>query len=158
MWISILLIGYDKDELISIDKTNSNFWNDVLNEVLIEESCTDKWWDTKIRHEWWEKYYVCIFSDESYCMLNELKAEKCGPWTYFYYNDSIDWNNKNDNQNENFKQEAPILDELSKCNEFWENIVCGENWNTYFNKCYLDLAGVEEIKLAKIIDWQCVFW
>ena len=157
VWISILLIGYDKDELISVDESNS----DSLNALYVEvgEECSNEWWEVKIRYEWWEKYPVCIFPDESYCSLNELKSNNCSPWTYFYYDESIDWNDKNDDQDKTLSKEASVTDELAKCNEIWENIVCGENWNTYFNRCYLDLAGVkEEVKLAKIIDWKCVFW
>ena len=52
-----------------------------------------------------------------------------------------------------------IGDALSKCDEMWENPVCWKDGGTYFNKCYLDFAGIEEeTERAHVEDWICVFW
>ena len=52
-----------------------------------------------------------------------------------------------------------IGDALSKCDEMWENPVCWKDGGTYFNRCYLDFAGIEEeTERAHIEDWICIFW
>ena len=46
---------------------------------------------------------------------------------------------------------------LAKCDELWREPVCGKDWGTYFNRCYLEFAGMEEDTAAEIVDGSCVF-
>ena len=50
-----------------------------------------------------------------------------------------------------------IGDALSRCDELWEEQVCWKDWGTYYNRCYLDFAWIEESTEASIVDWICVF-
>ena len=50
-----------------------------------------------------------------------------------------------------------IGDALSKCDELWPDPICGKDWGTYYNRCYLDFAWIEESTEASIVDWICVF-
>jgi hypothetical protein len=39
-----------------------------------------------------------------------------------------------------------------------QEIVCGEDGNTYFNRCYLNAAWVaEETELAHVENWECIY-
>ena len=69
----------------------------------------------------------------------------------------VPWDYKTDTHEEMTFDE--IGDALSKCDEMWENPVCWKDGGTYFNKCYLDFAGIEEeTELAHVEDGICVFW
>ena len=74
----------------------------------------------------------------------------------------------NDNNSESFSAEEDvynievmenkITEELNKCDSEWEDFVCWKDGNTYYNRCYLNFAWVdEETEAAQVIDWRCVF-
>ena len=128
--------------------------------------CTDNEWNPESRFNWSGKLDVCYFNDESFCFLDDLKNWECKKWDYYYedeeyYKEAFEKLNQDINNEENDNEEnvENISQEIAECDEKWEDIVCWKDGNTYFNKCYLEFAWVEEeTELAEIIDWKCVFW
>lgn len=93
--------------------------------------------------------------------------------TYIEQWDNTDVNEVNNNEEINNETEINSLeyvtdtheemtfeeigDTLAKCDELWEDLVCGVDWGTYYNKCYLNFAWIQESTEAEIVDWICVF-
>ena len=121
-----------------------DWWCDLLYPgwweriTVVKDMCEEEWWSVQQRNEWWDIQDVCFYPDESFCYLEKLAAGDCHKW--------------------DMKYEDDIVEELARCDTQWENIVCWTDGNTYFNRCYLDFAWVEEeTELAEVVDGQCVF-
>ena len=106
--------------------------------------------------------------DESFCFLEDLKNWECKKWDHYYgdedyYNEAFETfeefsENRNNEENDNEINDSNIPQKIAECDEQWENIICWKDGNTYYNKCYLDFAWVEEeTQLAEVVDWECVF-
>lgn len=103
--------------------------------TVVTDMCNEQWWFIEWRD--WEEF--CYFEDKTFCSLEDLAAWNCKKWDMSLINDWLE-------------------DELADCDAEWENIVCWKDGNTYYNRCYLDFAWVEEeIELAEVVDWECVF-
>lgn len=50
-----------------------------------------------------------------------------------------------------------IEDTLMSCDDLGEELVCGADGGTYYNRCYLEFAWIPEDTAAKIVDWICVY-
>ena len=139
--------------------TNIHGASTKADSTLQQGICEIKWWIIETWQEWEKKSHVCIFNDESYCHLNELFHNKCSKWKVFYYNEDIDSTNSHTEKKSIVNAVPDLTKDLAKCSNAWEYIVCWQDGNTYFNRCYLEIAWTkEETKLAKVINWECVFW
>ena len=106
--------------------------------TVVTDMCNEQWWEIQQWNEWWDIQDICFFPDETFCYLEDLAAWACEKW--------------------DMKYEDDIVEELARCDTEWENIVCWKDGNTYYNRCYLDFAWVEEeTELAEVVDWECVF-
>lgn len=81
----------------------------------------------------WED--ICILNDEEFCYMSDIMDWAC----------------------DLLYQDYDYYEDLAVCDAEWENIVCWTDWNTYFNKCYLYFAWVEEETAAEVVDGVCVF-
>ena len=130
--------------------------------------CWENWWNPESRFNWSGKLDVCYFQDESFCFLEDLKNWECKKWDHYYgdeeyYTEAFEDFDQNtddeENNNEEIDNENSIKEEISECDDKWEDIVCWKDWNTYYNRCYLEFAWVEEeTELAEVVNWQCIFW
>ena len=130
---SLVLAGCGK-------KDNTEVENLVTADV---DSCAANGWNLVNWVESWDAD-VCVFDDNSFCSLDGLDSWDCQKWAEFFENDV-------DNEES--------ASDVNECEGLPQEIVCGEDWNTYFNKCYLDASWVkEEVELAHVENWECVFW
>ncbi len=106
-----------------------NFFDDY---AYAEQVCIDSSGQISQTDNWED---ICILNDEEFC----------------YMSDVMDW------ACDLLYQDDDYYEDLADCDAEWENIVCWTDWNTYFNKCYLDFAWVEEETVAEVVDGVCVF-
>lgn len=151
IWISLLFVGCNKQDN---SKNNDQY-----------KLCRDNKWNPESRFNWSGKLDVCYFDDESFCFLDDLKNWKCEKWDHYYedeeyYNEAFEEFNENDNlETDEEINDDNIKKEIAECDEKWEDIICWKDGNTYYNRCYLEFAWVEEeTELAEIVDWKCIFW
>ena len=144
LWISVLLTGC----------WNQNNTQDINLNVDLQKSeiCNNSKWILTNRAEWWD-ITVCAYDDGSFCFLEDIESWLCEKGLIFFedtneINEEID-NNEMSNNNDS---------ESSECDQLEQNIVCGKDWNTYQNRCYLNEAGVEEeTETAQVENWVCIF-
>ena len=124
-----------------------DWWCDLLYEeqwwwewiTVVKDMCEEQWWVVEEWNEWWEKQDVCTFEDKSFCYFENLAIWNCEKWDMYYIDDSL---------------EA----QLAECDAEWENIVCWTDGNTYYNRCFLEFAWVEEeTELAEVVDGECIY-
>ena len=140
-WTQICV--FSDDEFCYLEDME-DWWCDLLYPgwwewiTVVTDMCEEEWWNVQQWNEWWDIQDLCYYPDETFCYLDDLADGSCHKWDMKY----DDW----------------LGDELAACDVEWENIVCWEDWNTYYNRCYLDFAWVEEeTELAEVVDGQCVF-
>ena len=82
---------------------------------------------------------------------NNIEEENNEPKQQF-----IPWDYETDTHEDMSFEE--IGNVISDCEAMWENPVCGKDWWTYFNRCVLEFAWIEEeTELAEVVDWICVY-
>lgn len=135
-WISLSLVACGKS-----DKSDES--KDGQNLVNWEKLCEEKWWVMQVWNEWWEDASVCLFPDASYCLTESLETEECSA-TFLSGVKS--------------EEVAHVETDMEKCDRMEKDIVCGKDWNTYFNRCYLEVSGIEEeTQSARVEDGECVY-
>ena len=149
LWTSVLIAGCGNQN--NIENPNTTI------DLQKSEICSDNKWTLTNWAEWWD-ITVCAFDDGSFCFLEDLESKICEKWLVFF-EDSND--TKIDDEVDN--TEALNINESEEsedveCDQLKENIVCWKDWNTYKNRCYLNEAWVEEeVELAHVENWECVF-
>ena len=115
------------------------FRNKDKESIWIQEEekdpCTQSWWII----ENWEYWEICTFNDWSFCNLNSFLKWDCKKW------DKYEEIKYTDNES------------LLNCPITFEP-VCGEDWQTYANKCFLERQGINQAENAYVWeDWKCIY-
>ena len=135
LWLCILLAGCGNKE------NNAETPAPVIEPET--EICADNGWSLTNRAEWGD-ITVCAFDDNSFCFIEDLESWECEKW-YIFFESEENLDNTETTNN-------------TVCSEEEQNIVCWKDGNTYFNKCYLEAAWVEEeTELAHVENWECIF-
>ena len=136
--LSILVVGCgkkDNTKEITVEENVPTTNNDV---------CTTNNGTLTNRAEWWD-ITVCAFDDDSFCFIEDLESGNCEKWFIFF---------------DEKASETGTVEEVNieDCETMAQEIVCGEDGNTYFNRCYLNAAWVaEETELAHVENWECIY-
>lgn len=140
LWVTLFFVGCNnKEEDKTTASTNSN--------PEYEELCSNNGGVLQIWDEGWENAAVCFYSDNTFCFVEDVLSGNCDKWDIPFYNDNYDVNS-----------ELMEKSDFKECDAMEEEIVCGKDWNTYSNKCYMEASGVEqETELAKVVDGKCLF-
>ena len=146
---------------------------DGQNLVNWEKLCEEKWWVMQVWNEWWEDASVCLFPDASYCLTESLETEECEKIVdsclkdkekfeiLLKQGDILSLKKKFEMEiGSDVKSEevAHVETDMEKCDRMGKDIVCGKDWNTYFNRCYLKASGIEEeTQSARVENGECVY-
>lgn len=151
-WEDFYVCTFDDDSFCYLDdlpnwdckKGDMHYEDDNLYSYA-EQACIDSNWEIDTVESWDR---LCFFWWSKICSIENIIKGDC---EYISYNlqDIIDIH----------EEEKAYQEYIAECYE-QENIpVCWEDWNTYYNKCFMEKAWVnEEKELAEIISGQCVFW
>ena len=145
LWISILFVGCGKKDSnteTTPDTTIAQESTNTTETAVTNETCTNNSWVFTDYEDWPEK--ICVFDDETFCFIDVLENWECVKGMYPLKEDEVD--NTEDNSS------------YSECDKLGKNIVCWKDWQTYLNKCYLDVSWVEEeTELAHVENDECIF-
>lgn len=109
-----------------------------------EEACIDNNGQLSQTEDW---EGICILSDEEFCYIRDVVDW----WCDLLYQDMLDIQNMHED-------ERAYQEYISECYEQPMVTVCGQDWNPYANRCFMEKAGVEEeTELAEVVDWECIY-
>jgi len=153
---------------------------------IAEWYCADEWGELQAWEEGNDYQYVCFYADdESYCYLEDLYDGLCSRWEFYYFDDydlyqyaeqvclgndgQLSTTDSGENicilSDDDFCYINDIIDgwcdllyeDMIVCTEEYDP-VCWVDWNTYSNRCFMEVAWTEEeTELAEVVDGVCVF-
>lgn len=110
-----------------------------------EEACIDS---DGLLSQTEDGYDICILNDNNYCYIDEIIDWECN-WLTYDIEDIY----------EIHAEERAYQEYIAECYEQEQITVCGQDWNSYYNRCFMEKAWIEEeTELAEVIDWECVYW
>lgn len=121
------------------------FYGDNYNDLYpyAEQACIDSNGQLSEDEEWNE---ICIF-DDNFCYINDMLVWLCD---YLEYDVQEVYNIH--------EEERMYQEYLAECYQEEQNTVCGKDWNSYYNRCFMEKAWVEEeSEFAEVIDWECIY-
>ncbi len=109
-----------------------------------EQACIDNNGQISQTEDWED---ICILNDEEFCYMSDIIDWGCD----LLYQDMIDVQDMHEAEREYQKY-------VAECYEQPQITVCGQDGNSYYNKCFMEKAGIEEeTELAEVVDGECVF-
>jgi len=152
---------------------------------VAEWYCEDEWWELEMWEEGGDYQPVCYFEeDESYCYFEDIYDGLCHKWDlYYYYDDLYPYAEQAciDSNGQIFQTEYGedicilsddefcYMDDImdGACDLLYEDMivcteeydpVCWVDWNTYSNRCFMEVAWVEEeTELAEVVNGECIY-
>lgn len=109
-----------------------------------EEACIDSNGQISQTEEW---VYICILSDDEFCYMEDIVDWGCDLLKYSVQD-----------INDIHEQERAYQEYVAECYNEPQITVCGQDWNPYYNRCFMEKAGVqEETELAEVVNWECIY-
>ena len=109
-----------------------------------EEACIDNNGQISQTEEWED---ICILSDEEFCYMKDVMDW----WCDLLYQDMLDIQDMHES-------ERAYQEYIAECYDQPQVIVCGQDGNPYYNRCFMEKAGVEEeTELAEVVDGECIY-
>ena len=109
-----------------------------------EEACIDNNGQISQTEEWED---ICILSDEEFCYMRDVMDWGCD----LLYQDMLDIQDMHES-------ERAYQEYIAECYEQPQVTVCGQDGNPYYNRCFMEKAGVqEETELAEVVDGECIY-
>ena len=145
-WEDFYVCAFEDDSFCYLDdlfnwycnKWDMFYWGDAISSYAKLE-CLDSNGQLSENDLWDE---ICIFSDDDFCYIGDILNWSCEFVEIYEYED-----------------ESEYQKYLEECYLQGQWVVCGEDWNTYYNRCFMDMAWVEEeTELAEVVDWECIYW
>ena len=123
-------------------KWDMKYYDDSLY-VYAEQACFDNNWQISQTEDWED---ICVLNDEEFCYMSDVMDWACD----LLYQDMLDIQ-------EMHEGERMYQEYIAECYEQEQITVCGKDWISYYNRCFMEKAWVEEETEVKIVDWECVF-
>ena len=109
-----------------------------------EEACIDNNGQISQTEEWED---ICILSDDEFCYMSDIMDWGCD----LLYQDMLDIQDMHES-------ERAYQEYIAECYEQPQITVCGQDGNPYYNRCFMEKAGVqEETELAEVVDGECIY-
>ena len=109
-----------------------------------EQACIDSNGQISQTEEWVD---ICILSDDEFCYMDDVADWGCDLLKY-NVQDIYDIH----------KDERAYQEYIAECYNQPQGTVCGQDWNEYYNRCFMEKAWVEEeTELAQVENWECIF-
>ena len=109
-----------------------------------EQACIDNNGQISQTEDWED---ICILNDDEFCYMSDIIDWGCD----LLYQDMVDIQAMHESERE-------YQEYVAECYEQPQITVCGQDGNSYYNKCFMEKAGVaEETELAEVVDGECVF-
>jgi len=90
---------------------------------------------------------ICILNDEEFCYMSDVMDWACD----LLYQNMLDIQDMHESERE-------YQEYVAECYQQPQVTVCGQDWNSYYNRCFMEKAWVEEeTELAEVVDGECVF-
>ena len=109
-----------------------------------EQACIDSNGQISQTEEWED---ICILSDDEFCYMSDVMDWACDLLSY----------NVQDVYDEH-ESERAYQEYISECYDQPQVTVCGQDGNPYYNRCFMEKAGVqEEVELAEVVNGECIY-
>ena len=109
-----------------------------------EQACIDSNGQISQTEEWED---ICILSDDEFCYMSDVMDWACDLLSY----------NVQDVYDE-YESERAYQEYISECYDQPQVTVCGQDGNPYYNRCFMEKAGVqEEVELAEVVNGECIY-
>lgn len=109
-----------------------------------EQACIDNNGQISQTEDWED---ICILSDEEFCYMSDIIDWGCD----LLYQDMVDIQDMHESERE-------YQEYVAECYEQPQITVCGQDGNPYYNRCFMEKAGVqEETELAEVVDGECIY-
>ena len=127
----------------SCEKWDMKYYDDNLY-IYAQQACIDN--NGQIfQTEYGED--ICILNNDEFCYMDDIMDWACDLLSYDVQ-EIYDLH----------ESEREYQEYVAKCYEEPQVTVCGKDGNSYYNRCFMEKAGVEEeTELAEVVNGECIY-